>query len=91
MTPEQKRMVQETWKQVVPIADIAAGLLYRRLFEIDPSTRALFRATDMSEQRRKPLATGMPASAATGKQPLGLRGAGAVTGRVRTCDRLAGR
>jgi hemoglobin-like flavoprotein len=53
MTPEQTRIVQETWKQVVPIADAAGELFYRRLFEIDPSTCELFRATDMPAQRRK--------------------------------------
>ena len=53
MTPDQARIVQETWKQVVPIADAAGELFYRRLFEIDPSTCELFRATDMPAQRRK--------------------------------------
>lgn len=53
MTPDQKRLVQETWKQVVPIADAAGELFYHRLFEIDPSTCELFRATDMPAQRRK--------------------------------------
>jgi len=57
MTPEQKRLVRDTWKQVAPIADAAAGMFYRRLFEIDPSTRALFRATDMVAQRKKLLQT----------------------------------
>ena len=38
MTPDQTRIVQQTWKQVVPIADAAGELFYRRLFEIDPST-----------------------------------------------------
>jgi hypothetical protein len=47
MTPDQKRLVRETWKQVAPMADAAADLFYRRLFEIDPTTRELFRATDM--------------------------------------------
>ena len=55
MTPDQARIVQETWKQVVPIADAAGELFYRRLFEIDPSTCELFRATDMPAQRRKVL------------------------------------
>lgn len=53
MTPEQKTLVQETWRQVVPIADTAAALFYDRLFEIDPKLRGLFRQTDMREQRRK--------------------------------------
>ena len=53
MTPEQKRLVEHTWKQVAPIADAAAEIFYRRLLEIDPSTRKLFRATDMVAQRKK--------------------------------------
>jgi len=53
MTPEQKHLVRDTWKQVAPIADAAAGMFYRRLFEIDPTTRALFHATDMAAQRKK--------------------------------------
>lgn len=53
MTPAQKKLVQTTWTQVVPIADIAAGMFYDRLFEIDPTIRPMFRATDMTEQRKK--------------------------------------
>jgi len=57
MTPEQKRLVRDTWKQVAPIADAAADMFYRRLFEIDPTTRALFHATDMAAQRKRLLQT----------------------------------
>jgi hemoglobin-like flavoprotein len=57
MTPEQRQLVADTWKQVAPIADTAANLFYSRLFEIDPSTRKLFRATDMAAQRKKLLQT----------------------------------
>jgi hemoglobin-like flavoprotein len=57
MTHEQKRLVLETWKQVAANGDAAAALFYRRLFETDPTTRELFRATDMSAQRRKLLRT----------------------------------
>jgi hemoglobin-like flavoprotein len=53
MTPEQMKLVEATWGQVVPIADVAATNFYARLFEIDPSARALFRATDMAQQRKK--------------------------------------
>ena len=53
MTPEQKRLVENTWKQMAASADAAAALFYCRLFEIDPSTRQLFRATDMVAQRKK--------------------------------------
>ena len=53
MTPQQKDIVQQTWQQVVPIADTAATLFYERLFEIDPSTRSLFSGTNLPEQRQK--------------------------------------
>jgi hemoglobin-like flavoprotein len=46
-------LVQQTWEQVVPIADEAALAFYSRLFELDPSLRSMFRQTDMVEQRRK--------------------------------------
>ncbi len=41
----------------MPIADTAAAIFYDRLFEIDPSTRALFRMTAMTEQRKKLMQT----------------------------------
>src|SRR5215471_8666389 len=53
MTHEQKRLVENTWKQMAASADAAAALFYCRLFEIDPTTRQLFRATDMVAQRKK--------------------------------------
>lgn len=45
-------LVQDSWAKVVPIADAAAELFYRRLFELDPGLRVLFRA-DPAMQRRK--------------------------------------
>jgi hemoglobin-like flavoprotein len=57
VTPEQKRLVRHTWNQVAPSADAAADMFYRRLFEIDPATRKLFRATEMVAQRKKLLQT----------------------------------
>ena len=54
MSPEQKSLVQETWRQVVPIADVAASLLYGRLFQIDPSTRDLFAGVDLGEPAGRP-------------------------------------
>jgi hemoglobin-like flavoprotein len=57
MTPEQKSLVQQSWTQVAPIAATAAALFYDRLFTLDPSLRALFRATDMKEQGKKLMQT----------------------------------
>ena len=53
MLARQKKLIQDTWTQVVPIADQAAAIFYQRLFEIDPSTRPLFNTTDMAQQRKK--------------------------------------
>lgn len=52
MTPKQIALVQHSWKQVLPVADAAAGLFYGRLFALDPSVRALFKG-DMKEQGQK--------------------------------------
>jgi len=53
MLATQKKLIQGTWAQVVPIADQAATIFYQRLFEIDPSTCALFNTTDMAQQQKK--------------------------------------
>lgn len=52
MTPQQITLVQDSWAAVVPIQDTAAGLFYKRLFELDPAVRPLFKG-DMQEQGRK--------------------------------------
>ena len=53
MTLEQKQLVQNTWEKILPISESAATLFYDRLFELDPSTRPLFKHTNMQEQRKK--------------------------------------
>src|SRR5215510_6785157 len=52
LTAAQKTLVQDSFATIVPIADDAAALFYRRLFEIDPSLQRMFRG-DMAEQRKK--------------------------------------
>src|SRR5262245_59997381 len=52
LTLTQKNLVQESFADIAPIADDAAALFYRRLFEIDPSLRHMFRG-EMAEQRKK--------------------------------------
>ena len=52
LTNTQKTLVQESFAAVRPIADDAAALFYRRLFELDPSLERMFKG-DMAEQRRK--------------------------------------
>jgi hemoglobin-like flavoprotein len=55
MTPRQIELVQESWQQVVPVANDAAQLFYVRLFALDPSLRPMFRG-DMEEQGKKLMA-----------------------------------
>ncbi len=55
MTPDQIKLVQETFKSVQPIAAQAADLFYGRLFEIAPHVRPLF-PQDLAEQKRKLMA-----------------------------------
>jgi hemoglobin-like flavoprotein len=55
MTPEQVKLVQESYKSVNAIAPQAADLFYDRLFEIAPNVRSLFPA-DLTEQKRKLMA-----------------------------------
>lgn len=55
LSPSEIRLVQDTFAAVEPIADDAAALFYGRLFEIDPSTKPLFKG-DMTEQGRKLMA-----------------------------------
>ena len=52
VTETQKILVQQSFALIMPIADDAAALFYRRLFELDPSLERMFKG-DMAEQRRK--------------------------------------
>src|SRR5215472_12498897 len=56
MTPDQIKLVQQSFSKVAPIADQAAVIFYDRLFEVAPQVRAMFPA-DMTEQRRKLMST----------------------------------
>jgi hemoglobin-like flavoprotein len=56
MTPDQVRLVQQSFAKVATISETAAALFYERLFEVAPSVKAMFPA-DMTEQRKKLMAT----------------------------------
>ena len=56
MTPDQVKLVQQSFARVAPIADQAAVIFYDRLFEVAPQVKAMFPA-DMIEQRKKLMAT----------------------------------
>jgi hemoglobin-like flavoprotein len=51
VTAEQARIVQATWRSVLPVGATFAELFYGRLFAVDPTLRKLFR-DDMVEQGR---------------------------------------
>lgn len=52
LTDTEKNAVKSSWRLVVPIAETAADLFYKRLFELKPEYRGLF-PDDMSGQKRK--------------------------------------
>ncbi len=56
MTPDQIKLVQDSFAKVAPISAKAAELFYGRLFEIAPQVRAMF-PDDMTEQRKKLIVT----------------------------------
>ncbi|MHC4268084.1 MAG: globin family protein [Planctomycetota bacterium] len=51
MNDDQVRIVQETFGKVRPISETAAELFYKRLFELNPSFKSLFKG-DMKKQGR---------------------------------------
>jgi nitric oxide dioxygenase len=52
ITDEQKAVILANWRLVLPVADTATDLFYRRLFELRPEYRALF-GTDLASQKQK--------------------------------------
>jgi hemoglobin-like flavoprotein len=52
ITDTEKTALKHSWRLVVPIAETAADLFYKRLFELKPDYRLLF-PDDMSGQKRK--------------------------------------
>lgn len=52
LTEKQIELVTQSWDNVMPIAETAADLFYTRLFELDPSLKALFNG-DMTQQGEK--------------------------------------
>ncbi|MDP2399230.1 MAG: globin family protein [Burkholderiales bacterium] len=52
MKQHQISLVQDSFSKVAPIAEAAAEMFYKRLFELDPKLRSLFRG-DMKEQGKK--------------------------------------
>ena len=51
MNPEQIALVQSSFEDVRPIAEVAAGQFYSRLFDTDPELKPLFKG-DVAQQGR---------------------------------------
>lgn len=52
LNDDDKRVILDSWRLVVPIKETAADLSYRRLFELRPDYRDLFPG-DLAAQKRK--------------------------------------
>ncbi len=55
ITDDEKAAIKDSWRLVIPIAETAADLFYRRLFELRPEYRRLF-TDDLKAQKRKLIA-----------------------------------
>ena len=53
MTPDRRKLVTESWKVLAPNAAQVGAIFYRRLFEIDPALRQMFKGAILDEQIRK--------------------------------------
>ena len=52
MTREELYLVQASWAQVQPISTQAAEMFYRRLFDVSPELKALFKGDMRSQGQR---------------------------------------
>lgn len=53
LTPEQVRLVKESWSDLAKRRGLVTRRFYSRLFELDPSLKSLFDETDMEQQGKK--------------------------------------
>jgi hemoglobin-like flavoprotein len=56
VTPDQIKLVQDSFARVAPISEQAAVIFYDRLFDVAPAVKSMFPA-EMTEQRKKLMAT----------------------------------
>ncbi|MEE8056573.1 MAG: globin family protein [Pseudomonadales bacterium] len=52
MTPEQIKLVRDSWQHIEPMEEQVADYFYKTLFELDPSVRPLFKG-DIKTQGKK--------------------------------------
>ncbi len=53
LTDDQFRLLTESFARLVPASEEAAVLFYKRLWEIAPETKVLFKTDDVAEQGMK--------------------------------------
>lgn len=56
MTPDQARLLRDSFAELVPLTDTVAAAFYERLFVIDPDLAPLFAGTDCIAQGRRLMA-----------------------------------
>jgi len=56
MTKERIQLLQQHFLKMLSVSDLTGQLFYRRLFELDPSLRSMFKA-DMQEMTRQLMQT----------------------------------
>ncbi|MDO3386531.1 globin family protein [Gilvimarinus sp. SDUM040013] len=56
LSTRQVTLIQDSFAQVEPIADTAADIFYKRLFELNPELRLMFKG-DMKAQGKKLMTT----------------------------------
>ena len=56
MTKERIQLLQQNLVRLLSVSDLTGQLFYKRLFELDPSTRSMFKA-DMREMTRQLMQT----------------------------------
>ncbi len=52
MVEEQKKLVQTTFRELLPCSQVAAELFYKRLFDLDPQLRSMFKVS-LKQQESK--------------------------------------
>lgn len=82
MTGDQIALVRSSFQAVQPILEAAAMMFYDRLFDLDPSLRALFRGS-REDQARK-LAQALTVVVTSIDRPEQIRGAVEALGRRHT-------
>ncbi|MGZ3687780.1 MAG: globin family protein, partial [Bdellovibrionota bacterium] len=52
LSETQRLLITDSFERIAPLADTVSKIFYERLFELDPSTRPLFKE-DLTDQRKK--------------------------------------